>query len=122
MPGQGRGWVVTAALLAFLAVAAGAFAAHGLESQGDPRAIALVEKGSHYQMAHALAMLAYLALGWPQRLPLLLWAAGAVLFPGSLYALALGAPPAAAILAPIGGTAFLAGWLALAWVALKGHP
>ena len=45
MPGQGRGWVATAALLAFLAVAAGAFAAHGLESQGDPRAIALVEKG-----------------------------------------------------------------------------
>lgn len=117
-----RGWVMTAALLALLAVAAGAFAAHGLEGQGNQRAAAWVEKGSRYQMWHALAMLAYVALGQASRLPLVFWTIGAVLFPGSLYALAFGAPMATAMLAPIGGTSFLAGWAALAWLALRARP
>lgn len=116
---QGRGWMAGAALLGLVAVAMGAFAAHGLEGRGDPRAAIWVEKGSRYQMWHALAMLAYLATGLQPRLPLLFWALGAVLFPGSLYALALGAPAAAAMPAPVGGAAFLAGWATLAWVALK---
>ena len=55
-----RGWVGLAAVLGLVAVAAGAFAAHGLEAQGDGRAAAWVEKGSRHQMWHALAMLAYL--------------------------------------------------------------
>lgn len=111
------GWVGFAALLGLLAVAAGAFAAHGLEARGDARAVELVEKGSRYQAFHALAMLAYVALGAPQRLPLALWAAGAVVFPGSLYALALGAPAAVAAAAPFGGLAMIGGWAALAWIA-----
>jgi uncharacterized membrane protein YgdD (TMEM256/DUF423 family) len=110
-----RGWVGLAAVLGLVAVATGAFAAHGLEAQGDGRAAAWVEKGSRHQMWHALAMLAYLALGPSNRLPLWLWAVGGVLFPTSLYALALGAPPAVALLAPFGGTALIAGWAALAW-------
>ncbi len=115
-----QGWVGFAALLGLVAVAAGAFAAHGLEARGDARAAGLVETAARYQAWHALAMLAYAALGTPQRLPLLLWAAGAVVFPGSLYALALGAPGALAAAAPVGGMALIGGWAALAWIALTG--
>ncbi|MEK0085463.1 DUF423 domain-containing protein [Benzoatithermus flavus] len=114
-----RVWVGMAALCGLLAVAAGAFAAHGLKASGDARAVALVETGSQYQMAHALAMLAYAALGWPSRLPLLCWTIGIVLFAFSLYALAFGAPTGIAVITPVGGTAFLAGWAALAWQAFR---
>src|SRR5687767_4761184 len=86
------GWVGLAALLGLTAVAAGAFAAHGLQARGDARGATLVETASRYQVWHALAMLAYVAMGAPQRLPLLLWAAGALIFSGSLYALGAGAP------------------------------
>ncbi len=121
--GRHKGWIGTAALLGLVAVAAGAFAAHGLEARGDARGAGLVETASRHQAWHALAMLAYVALGAPRRLPLLLWAAGAVLFPGSLYALALGAPSGvAAPLAPVGGAALLGGWAALAWAAFREAP
>jgi uncharacterized membrane protein YgdD (TMEM256/DUF423 family) len=113
-----RGWIGLAAVLGLAAVAAGAFAAHGLEAQGDGRAAAWVETASRHQMWHALAMLAYLALGPASRWPLRLWAVGGVLFPISLYALALGAPPTVAMLAPVGGMALIAGWAALAWSAV----
>lgn len=114
-----RGWVGLAGLLGLVAVAAGAFATHGLEARGDARAAGLVATAAQYQAWHALAMLAYVALGAPQRLPLVLWAVGAVVFPGSLYALALGAPGALAAAAPVGGTALIGGWAALAWIVLR---
>ena len=119
---QGRKWVGTAALLGFVAVAAGAFGAHGFTTSGNAHAAGLVETGARYQMWHALAMLAYLGHGFPDRLPLQAWAAGAVLFPCSLYALALGAPAAFALVTPIGGMCLLLGWAALAWSALRASP
>jgi uncharacterized membrane protein YgdD (TMEM256/DUF423 family) len=117
-----RAWVGLAALFGLLAVAAGAFAAHGLKASGDLRAVGLVETGAQYQMWHALAMLAYAALGRTSILPLACWATGIVLFAFSLYALAFGAPTIVAIVTPVGGTAFLAGWAALAWAAFRARP
>jgi uncharacterized membrane protein YgdD (TMEM256/DUF423 family) len=113
-------WIGVVALFGLVAVAAGAFAAHGLEARGDARAVRLVETGARYQMWHALAMLGYLALGRGDGLPLWLWSGGIVLFSGSLYALAFGAPGAVALATPVGGTTFLLGWAALAWTALRG--
>ena len=115
-----RAWIGLAAALGAIAVAAGAFAAHGFEGQGNLRAAGLVETGSTYQIWHALAILACLALRLRSQLPLWLWAVGAVLFPGSLYALALGAPGGVAVMAPMGGTALIAGWAALGWSAFRG--
>jgi uncharacterized membrane protein YgdD (TMEM256/DUF423 family) len=119
---QGRVWVGVAALLGLLAVAAGAFGAHGFEASGNARAAGLVETGARYQMWHALAMLAYLGLGWPGRLPLRCWAVGAIVFPLSLYMLALGAPRLVALVTPLGGLCLLAGWAALAWDAFRVRP
>ena len=116
---QQRHWVALAAALGLTAVAFGAFAAHGLDAGGDARAAQWLATGSHYQLVHAVAIVAVLAWDREGTLPAALWAVGAILFPGSLYALALGAPKAVAALAPVGGSALLLGWAALAWQALK---
>jgi uncharacterized membrane protein YgdD (TMEM256/DUF423 family) len=112
------GWQAAAAALGFTAVAAGAFGAHGLESAGDAHGTELMATGSRYQMWYALAILACLAAKHRCPPALWLWAAGAVLFPCSLYALALGAPRALGLITPVGGTALLLGWLALVWHAV----
>lgn len=116
---QERYWVALAAALGLVAVGFGAFGAHGLAVAGDPRAVQWVETGSHYQLAHAVAIVAVVAWRGGRSLAALLWAVGSVLFPGSLYALALGAPPAATMLAPVGGTMLMLGWAALLWQAVR---
>jgi uncharacterized membrane protein YgdD (TMEM256/DUF423 family) len=105
-----------AALSGFLAVAFGAFAAHGAK---DSRAAELLHTGSLYQMTHALAVFGWLAVrkvgGKVDVTTPTLFLAGSVLFSGSLYALAFGAPRALGMVTPFGGLCFLAGWLLLAW-------
>jgi uncharacterized membrane protein YgdD (TMEM256/DUF423 family) len=105
-----------AALSGFLAVAFGAFAAHGAE---DARAEELLHTGSLYQMTHALAVFGWLAIrkaGAKTGVTTpALFLVGTVLFSGSLYALAFGAPRILGMVTPFGGLCFLAGWLLLAW-------
>ena len=114
-----RVWIGVTALFGLTAVAAGAFAAHGLRATGDLRAVELVETGSRYQLWHALAMLAQAARDPRSELPLWCWAIGISLFSVSLYALALGAPASVGTVTPVGGAALLAGWAALAWSAFR---
>jgi uncharacterized membrane protein YgdD (TMEM256/DUF423 family) len=111
-------FVVAGALNAAIAVAAGAFAAHALRGRLDARALEVFETGARYQMYHALAMilagvLAARGAGWT-------FQAGIVLFSGSLYALALSDVKVLGAITPLGGLAFLAGWLLLAWRAWRG--
>ncbi len=105
-----------AALSGFLAVAFGAFAAHGAK---DARAAELLHTGALYQMTHALAVFGWLALrkagGKTGMATPALFLVGTVLFSGSLYALAFGAPRIMGLVTPFGGLCFLAGWLLLAW-------
>ena len=106
-----------AALSGFIAVAAGAFAAHGMH---DRMGQELLRTGSTYEMFHALATLACAALvaTMPRaRFAPALFLVGSLLFSGSLYALAFGAPRLVGIITPIGGLCFLAGWAVLAWAA-----
>jgi uncharacterized membrane protein YgdD (TMEM256/DUF423 family) len=111
-------WTSLAAISGFIAVAAGAFAAHGI---ADPKAQELLRTGSLYQLTHALAVLACAALsgaGMPRARFAPAWfLAGSLLFCGSLYALALGAPRIVGLVTPFGGLAFLVGWAVLAWAA-----
>lgn len=105
-----------AALSGFLAVAFGAFAAHGAQ---DARAAELLHTGSLYQMTHALAVFGWLVLrktgGKSGVTTPALFLVGTLLFSGSLYALAFGAPRILGMVTPFGGLCFLAGWLLLAW-------
>jgi uncharacterized membrane protein YgdD (TMEM256/DUF423 family) len=110
------------ALSGALAVALGAFAAHGLRSRISAEALAAFETGARYHMYHALALLAvaWAVTRWPSA-----WAsaagwffvAGTVLFSGSLYLLAVTGVRALGAITPLGGLAFILGWLALAWSA-----
>ena len=117
-------WLLIAAINGFLAVAAGAFGAHGLQGKLDAHALSLFETAARYHMYHALAMgLAALAGRGAARPAAMVAAAffltGIVLFSGSLYALALTGMRGLAIVTPFGGLAFLIGWAALAWAAAK---
>jgi uncharacterized membrane protein YgdD (TMEM256/DUF423 family) len=117
---RARGLLLAAALLGAAGVALGAFGAHGLRARLDARALEIWETAVRYHLLHAVALLA-LALS-PQapalRGPGWLFVAGIALFSGSLYALALGGPRALGPVTPLGGLAFLAGWLWLAKAAL----
>jgi len=119
------GWIAAAALSGAVSVAAGAFAAHGLDPRADAAAIGWLHTGSLYQALHALAILVVVAL---TRLRLLaarpavmaqsLFLTGAIVFPGALYGLALHGPRWLGAVAPIGGTAMILGWVTLAAAAL----
>ena len=102
-----------------LAVALGAFAAHGLRSKLAPEMLDVFETGVRYQMYHSLGLLAvaWAASRWPAggvTAAGWLFLAGIVLFSGSLYGLSLGGPRWLGPVTPLGGTAFLIGWGALA--------
>src|SRR5215469_4634435 len=114
-------WLAVAAINGFVAVAAGAFGAHGLQSRLDPHALQTFETAVRYQMYHALAIgLATLATrNSATNLACALFLAGIILFSGSLYLLALTGIRSLGFITPFGGLAFLAGWATLAWAALK---
>ena len=98
----------------------GAFGAHALKARLGGEALSLWQTAVQYHFWHALALLAApllagvwaKAAGW-------LFIAGVLVFSGSLYALALGAPRALGMITPLGGVALVLGWIALAVAALK---
>lgn len=99
------------------AVLLGAFGAHALRGVLDARGSELWRTAVDYHVWHALALAvaAGLGQGRSRRLATTAFAVGIVLFSGSLYALALGAPRWVGIITPFGGLAFVVGWLALGW-------
>ena len=113
------------ALSGAMAVALGAFGAHGLKTRLAAALLATFETGVRYQMYHALALLAVAwavtrwsgsnlpaAAGW-------LFVAGTVLFSFSLYLLALTGQRWLGAITPLGGVAFVAGWVCLALAAWR---
>lgn len=113
--------IALGALNAAIAIAAGAFGAHALRARLEPRALEVFETGARHHMYHALALVlcgviatrGATTAGW-------ILQAGIVVFSGSLYALALTGVKGLGAITPLGGLAFLVGWLWLAWSALRG--
>ena len=112
------------AVLAGLAVALGAFGTHGLRGTLSPADLATFETGVRYHMYHALALMgvAWASTRWDS--PLLVVAGwsmvvGIFVFSGSLYTLVLTGNRWLGAVTPIGGAAFLLGWVLLAWTALR---
>ncbi len=116
-----NGWLVVAAANGFLAVAAGAFGAHGLRTHLDSQSMGVFETAAMYHMFHALAIgIAALALrGAATNWAAWLFLIGIVLFCGSLYLLALSGVRGVGMVTPFGGLAFLAGWAMLGYSAWK---
>ncbi len=109
-----------AGLLLALATACGAFGAHALKTHLAPDRLQLWETAVRYHFFQALGLLGVgLALrnldAAMLRNAALLIVVGIVLFSGSLYALSLGAPRALGALTPVGGLAWIAGWLLFAY-------
>lgn len=123
MKSSARSAVIAASLLGFTGVALGAFGAHALKATLLAHGTAATwQTAVHYHLIHTVALLglAGWADGWPQaRWTGRCWAAGVILFSGSLYWLALGGPKILGPITPLGGLALLAGWLLLAWNACR---
>ena len=121
------GWFAAGAALCGLGVVLGAFGAHGLRARVTPDMLAVFETGVRYHLIHALGLLAvaWAASRWPNAwigAAGWLFAAGIVVFSGSLYILAISGVRWWGAVTPIGGVCFLAGWAALAVGALRASP
>ena len=120
MPKFYRHSLIIAALLAGLAVALGAFAAHGLKGQLSPRMLAAFITGSDYQMSHALGLMFSAWLGYKHphnswlRRACMAFLIGILLFSGSLYAMAITGITQLGIITPLGGVSMLVAWACLA--------
>jgi uncharacterized membrane protein YgdD (TMEM256/DUF423 family) len=119
-----RIFVILGAVLGGIGVAAGAFGAHALRAQLEPRMLEVFETAARYQMYHALALLGVAWVGYQTQSSAAqvagwAFAAGILLFSGSLYAMALTGVRELGGITPFGGAAFLAGWAALALAATK---
>lgn len=98
------------------AVGLGAFGAHALRGIVDEAGLQVWHTAVQYHFWHALALFVAvvgLAPGRARTVAIALFAIGIVLFSGSLYALALGAPRWTGAITPLGGVAFIAGWIAV---------
>lgn len=120
-----RHFMIIGAVLAAVAVAAGAFGAHALASRLSPERLATWETAARYHMYHALALVLVAAVGERLQLPLAgaaawLMLVGIAIFAGTVYILALGGPRWLGAVTPLGGVALIAGWLVFAWAVARG--
>ena len=118
----GRRCIFVGALLALLAVGAGAFGAHALGARVGERELRTFETAARYQTYHAIALVLVGVLAdRPEferralRVAGTAFLSGSLLFCGSLYLLAVGAPRWLGAITPLGGVGFMVGWGALAW-------
>lgn len=114
-----NGWFVLGALAGALGIALGAFGAHALKTMVGSDLLTVFETGVRYQMYHALALLAVglAAQRWPGtwiQAAGWLFAAGIVIFSGSLYVMTFTGVKWLGAITPLGGVAFILGWIALA--------
>jgi uncharacterized membrane protein YgdD (TMEM256/DUF423 family) len=120
--------VVSAAILAALAIGLGAFGAHGLRAVMSPKALTTFETGVRYQMYHSLALL---VIGFAMSVPFktrkwvcVFFISGVILFSGSIYLLASSELTGFNVsflgpITPIGGLLLILGWLRLLYGILK---
>ena len=121
-----RTFFIIGSLLAGFSVVMGAFASHGATKFMTEGQLGWMEKAARYNMYHALAILiiAWALSQWPGQAALLSWAgwlfvAGIALFSGSLYMMAF-SPLRLGLITPLGGVAFILGWVLMATAVWKG--
>ncbi len=120
-----RLFFLVGSISALIAVVLGAFGAHGLKGRLTTEMLNAFEVGVRYQMYHALALLAvaWALSRWPRAEVTVagwLFVGGTIVFSGSLYLLSLTGVRWIGAVTPIGGVAFLLGWLSLVWGVWRG--
>ncbi len=119
-----RLFVASGAVLLAIAVSLGAFGAHALRARLSPEMMQVYKTGIEYHFYHALGLLLvgllgkYLQSAWYQWSGWLLMG-GVVIFSGSLYLLAVTGTRGLGVITPLGGLAFLSGWISLAVAVFK---
>ncbi len=119
-------FIVIGAIAMAVGVILGAFGAHGLKSRLTPDLLAVYQTGVEYHLYHALGLIlvGVLINQFPQAGGLhiggWLLLAGILIFSGSLYVLAVSGVRWLGAITPIGGTAFIAGWVWIAWSLIRG--
>ena len=119
-------WLVVGSIAGFFGVAGGAFGAHALKARLSEQMLANFETGTRYLLVHAVALLVVGVLAGRKDVGDLAgvgWAfsIGMLVFTGSLWIMALTGQRWLGAVTPVGGTALIIGWLALAVAAFKGH-
>ncbi len=107
-----------------VAVAVGAFAAHGLKDQLGPQELGWIKTGAEYQLTHGIAGCVAALASIPEsrkRKIILGFLVGSVLFAGSLYLMAATGVRALGAITPLGGVLFLLSWLSLGVESWKRH-
>jgi uncharacterized membrane protein YgdD (TMEM256/DUF423 family) len=112
-------WIRIGAVVMAIGVMAGAFGAHGLEEHVTPDRLDTWQTAARYQLIHGLALCGVGLLPRTPRWIGALFLAGVVVFSGSLYALVLTDVGVLGAITPLGGVAFIAGWVGLAVKAPK---
>lgn len=120
-PADERRIVAAGAALGCVGVILGAFGAHALKGQVSVEALGWWQTAVQYQMWHTLAVvgLGLSRCGRQAFLPAMLFVAGVVIFSGTLYAMALGAPRWLGAITPLGGLLLISGWALLGWRAVQ---
>jgi uncharacterized membrane protein YgdD (TMEM256/DUF423 family) len=108
-------WTAIGAAMLALAVATGAFGAHGLRGRLDAYSLDIWEKAVFYHFIHALGLLVVPRLTIAPARVCWLLLTGILFFSGSLYTLAISGERILGAVTPLGGIAFIAAWLLLAW-------
>ncbi|ESK40161.1 hypothetical protein P256_00601 [Acinetobacter nectaris CIP 110549] len=117
-------WLAIAAINLALAVILGAFGAHGLKARATAEQLTWWHTSTEYFFYHAIGLLALGILVkavpiFPIKTSFILLQIGIVFFCGSLYIMSFGFPRILGAITPIGGLFMIAGWLLLAWNAIK---
>ena len=118
-------FIFAGSISAFLAVGLGAFGAHILKSKLSLEMMEVYQTGIHYHIFHSLGLILIGIIAyWISQSPLVNWSgglilAGIIIFSGSLYVLSITGIRTLGAITPIGGVAFIVGWLLLAYAALK---
>ncbi len=110
------------ALLGALAVGAGAFGAHALRDSVPPERLATWQTAASYHLLHAVILYILASAPSPRGMSFGFFTAGILLFSGSLYALVLLDLPVLGAVTPLGGVAFILGWLSLGAPLLTQRP
>lgn len=121
-----RMWLIAAALLGFIAVAAGAFGAHALEPHLAPWDLETWRTAAHYHLVHAVLLAAISLPGASLRgraagVARCCLLVGILLFAGTLYGYVLSGQRVLAMVTPAGGVSLMAGWIAIGIAAFPGR-
>ncbi len=115
-----RGWIITGAVMAGIAILLGAFGAHGLKNKITADYLIVFDTGVKYHFYHSLGliiigMLAFHFPSEPLNIPSIFFVAGICLFSGSLYVLSITGLKWVGAITPVGGLSFIIGWILTAY-------